>query len=383
MTARRHTQSHSGAQARIEEAPGGVTLVLEGRLDADSTGAIWRQIDRALGHEQGRTGALVVEAAAVTYCDGAGIALLVDLHRRQTEAGGRFELRGLAERYASLLALFDKAGYAHLDVAEARQWHLTSDIGMHTVRLWRDVAVLISFVGELTFSLAQAIWRPRSLRWKDMLRVMESAGVNALPIVGLIGFLMGLIMAFQAFVSFQQFGLEVYAADLVAKGLSRELGALMTAIVLAGRSGSAFAAELGTMKINEEIDALKTMALEPVRFLVAPRVIAAVVVTPLLTVFAIFAGLVGGAVVVLLRFPLVTFVNHARAAMTLTDLLGGLVKALVFGLLVAGIGCLRGLRAGQGASAVGAATTSAVVSGIVLIVVADGVFAVIYYALGI
>jgi phospholipid/cholesterol/gamma-HCH transport system permease protein len=158
----------------------------------------------------------------------------------------------------------------------------------------------------------------------------------------------------------------------------------MTAIVLAGRSGSAFAAELGTMKVREELDALKTMGLEPVPFLVAPRVIAAVLMTPLLTIFADLVGLIGGAVVLLsLGFPLITFWNQIQLAVGHGDLLGGLAKSFVFGILVAAIGCLRGLQTQTGAAAVGESTTRAVVSGIILIVIADGVFSVIYYYLGI
>jgi phospholipid/cholesterol/gamma-HCH transport system permease protein len=185
-------------------------------------------------------------------------------------------------------------------------------------------------------------------------------------------------------VPMHQFGAEIYVADLVALSMLRELGPLMTAIILAGRSGSAFAAELGTMKVNEEINALTTMGLDPVRFLVVTRVLAAVMMMPLLTVFSNLMGLVGGAVVFLsFDFPLVTYVQQVRGAVDLGDLLGGLAKAFVFGILVAAIGCLRGLQTKTGASAVGLSTTRAVVSGIVLIVLADGVFSVVFYYLGI
>jgi phospholipid/cholesterol/gamma-HCH transport system permease protein len=212
----------------------------------------------------------------------------------------------------------------------------------------------------------------------------ENAGVNALPIVALISFLIGLIMAFQSAIPMSQFGAEIYVADLVALSMLRELGPLMTAIILAGRSGSAFAAELGTMKVNEEIDALTTMGLDPVRFLVVTRVIAAVVMMPLLTLFSNLMGLAGGAIVFLsFDFPLVTYVQEVLSAVKMGDLLSGLAKAFVFGILVAGIGCLRGLQTRTGASAVGLSTTRAVVSGIVLIVLADGVFSVVFYYLGI
>jgi phospholipid/cholesterol/gamma-HCH transport system permease protein len=194
---------------------------------------------------------------------------------------------------------------------------------------------------------------------------------------------MGLIMAFQAAIPLRQFGADIFVANLVALAMLRELGPLMTAIILAGRSGSAFAAELGTMKVREEIDALITMGLDPVQFLVVPRVIAAVLMTPLLTVFSNLLGLLGGSVVVLsLGFPLITFFNQVQSAATYGDFTGGLVKSFVFGVLVAAIGCLRGLQTQPSATAVGESTTRAVVSGIILIVITDGIFSVVYYYLG-
>jgi phospholipid/cholesterol/gamma-HCH transport system permease protein len=258
------------------------------------------------------------------------------------------------------------------------------EIGAAAVEVWRDTWTLISFVGELTAALLNAARHPRSVRWRDALAIAEAAGVDALPIVALISFLMGLIMAFQAAIPLRQFGAEIFVANLIALSMLRELGPLMTAIILAGRSGSAFAAELGTMKVREEIDALKTMGVDPVRFLVVPRVTAAVAMTPLLTVFANLLGLMGGSVVMLsLGFPLVTFLHQVQYAVSYGSLLGGLLKAFVFGILVAAIGCLRGLQTTTGATAVGESTTRAVVSGIVLIAVADGVFSVVYYYLGV
>jgi phospholipid/cholesterol/gamma-HCH transport system permease protein len=180
------------------------------------------------------------------------------------------------------------------------------------------------------------------------------------------------------------FGAEIYVADLVVLSIFRELGPLLTAFVLASRSGSAFAAEIGTMKVNEEIDALTTMGIDRVQFLVIPRVLAAVFVMPLLTMFNNLFGLIGcGLVMISLGFAPITFLNQIQQAASLTDLFSGLVKTFVFGALIAGIGCLRGLQTGTGASAVGESATRAVVSSLVAIVVADGIFAVVYYIVGI
>jgi phospholipid/cholesterol/gamma-HCH transport system permease protein len=200
----------------------------------------------------------------------------------------------------------------------------------------------------------------------------------------MLGFLIGLILAFQSAIAMQKFGAQVFVADLIVISLFRELGPLITAIVFASRSGSAYAAEIGTMKVNEEIDALTTMGIDPVKFLAIPRMISGVVVMPLLTMFNLLCGLIGcGLVMLSLGFRPVTFLNRIQEAATLGDLAGGLVKTLVFGAMIAGIGCLRGLQTGTGASAVGDSATKAVVSSIIAVVVVDGVFAVVYYYLGI
>jgi phospholipid/cholesterol/gamma-HCH transport system permease protein len=222
------------------------------------------------------------------------------------------------------------------------------------------------------------------VRWKDVWRICERVGVDALPIVALISFLLGMILAFQSAVPMKRFGAEIFVADLIGLSMLRELGPLMTAILLAGRSGAAFAAEIGTMKVNQEVDAMTTMGLNPVRFLVTPRIIAAMLMTPLLTLFADLVGLLGGALTMqTFSIPYVTFLKEVDAAVNLPDFLAGFVKSFVFALLVAGIGCLRGLQTSAGASAVGDSATKAVVSGIILLVVVDGLFAVAYYLLNI
>jgi phospholipid/cholesterol/gamma-HCH transport system permease protein len=242
----------------------------------------------------------------------------------------------------------------------------------------------VSFTGELFVKLLGLLVHPGRLRWGDLFLVAEKAGADGVGITALMGFLIGVILAFQSAIAMGKFGADIYVADLVTIVLFRELGPLITAFILASRSSSAFAAELGTMKVNEEIDALTTMGIDPVQFLVFPRMLAGVAVLPVLTLFNILLGLLGCALVmVAIGFtPQIVFEEIHEAA-NLTDLLGGLVKTLVFGALVAGIGCLRGLRTGTGASAVGDSTTRAVVSSIIAIVVADGVFAVVYYFLNI
>ena len=361
---------------------GAFALAIKGRLDSRTTGKIWRQANAAVARAGSKQ--VVLDASGIEYCDGSGIALLIQLRHREERAGGTFEIRGLRREFAELLETWGSPDLKHAEPRPTRRKNITEEIGEAVVEEARDARVLISFVGELSLALANAVLNFKSVRWKDTVLIAESVGINALPIVSLIGALMGLIMAFQAAVPLGRFGAQIYVANLIGLSILREMGPLMTAIVVAGRSGSAFAAELGTMKVREEIDALITMGLDPVRFLAVPRVIAALVMTPLLTIYADLVGVIGGGIVLRsLGFSWVTFLHQVQWAVSYGSLFGGLLKALVFALLVAAIGCLRGLQTKTGARSVGESTTSAVVSGIISIVIADGIFSIIYYYLGV
>jgi phospholipid/cholesterol/gamma-HCH transport system permease protein len=329
-----------------------------------------------------RAATVNLDASAMDYCDGSGIALLIQLGRLQQKAGGKLEIHGLRPEFQELLDDWSQ-GSSDTTPSKAKvRVPLAEEVGRSAVQLWDDMREVISFIGQLGLALVKAALHPSMVRWRDTLLVAEELGVNALPIVALLSFLVGVIMAFQAAVALRQFGAEIFVANMIGLSVLREMGPLMTAIIIAGRSGSAFAAEIGTMKVREEIDALKTMGLEPVRFLVVPRVLAAVVMTPVLTVFADLFGVMGGSVVMLsLGFPLITFFYQLQSAVSYGSLVGGWVKAFAFGILIAAIGCLRGLQTETGASAVGLSTTHAVVSGIILIVITDGIFSIIYYYL--
>ena len=370
------------AEGAVREIPGdggSLTLELRGRLDSTTTGAVWREAFAAL--ERRAPKRLVVDAAGVEYCDGAGVALLVQMRCHQEAAGGTADVQNLAPDFERLLELFPAECFTKLPEPRKEVSRIAL-VGEVTIRIIKDVGNQVAFVGELATHAAGALFRPRTFRWRDTLVVAETAGVNALPIMALMGFLIGLILSFQSAVALKPFGAEMFVADLVAISMVRELGPLLTAILMAGRSGSAFAAELGTMKVNEEIDAITTMGLAPVRFLALPRVLAGTMVMPMLTIFTILASLVGASVVYLsIGFPLVTFVNQVSAAVGVVDFVGGLAKAVVFGLLVAAVGCLRGLQTRSGAIAVGDSTTRSVVSGILLIILSDGIFSVIFYVL--
>jgi phospholipid/cholesterol/gamma-HCH transport system permease protein len=283
-----------------------------------------------------------------------------------------------------LLDQFDPAAMQVPVESHVARINVIAEIGRAAAIIGRDIREQVAFVGETVTALWYAAKNPARVRWKDVWYTCEQVGVNALPIVALISFLLGIILAFQAAVPMRQFGAELFVADLVGLSILRELGPLMTAILLAGRSGAAFAAEIGTMKVNEELNALTTMGLDPVRFLVVTRILAALLMMPLLTLFADLIGILGGALTMItFNIPIVSFLHEVDSLVDVKDLLAGLAKAPVFAVLIAGVGCLRGLQTQTGASAVGISATRAVVSSIVLLVVVDGIYAFVYYLLDI
>ena len=243
---------------------------------------------------------------------------------------------------------------------------------------------MITFVGEATVALAHAAVGRARYRRVDLLLNIEEAGANALGIVSLISFLIGLILAFVGAIQLRQFGAQIYIADLVAIGMAREMGAMMAAIIMAGRTGAAFAAQLGTMRVNEEIDALTTMGISPFEFLVLPRMLGLILMMPLLTIYADMVGILGGAVVGIgmLKVGLIPYWNHTWQAASAADFAAGLIKSVVFGVLIAIAGCMRGMQSGRSSAAVGLAATSAVVTGIVFIIVSDAILTVVYDAIG-
>lgn len=258
-------------------------------------------------------------------------------------------------------------------------------IGERALTLGQTSMDLVTFIGESLVALGRWVRGNARFRWSDTFLVMQETGPQALGIVALINFLVGLILAFVGAVQLTQFGAAIYVADLVAIGTVREMGCLMTGIIICGRTGAAFAAQLGTMKVNEEIDAFTTFGFPPTEFLVLPRLIALLLMMPLLCVFADLIAILGGFTVATLMLDVSSteYLNRTIAAITLNSFLLGIVKGAFFGMLVAVVGCWRGMRCGGNAAAVGEATTSAVVVGIAGIVAADGIFAVICNALSI
>jgi phospholipid/cholesterol/gamma-HCH transport system permease protein len=257
-------------------------------------------------------------------------------------------------------------------------------VGLAAQDVWGKTKEIATFVGECVISAVGIIKRPHKFRWRDCLDEMQQCGAMALPIVSLIGLLVGLIMAYQSAVLMRQFGADIYVADAVGLVMVREMGAMMTAIILAGRTGAAFAATLGNMKAGEEIDALQTLGIRPVDFLVMPRLVALGLMMPLLALYASGLGILGGMAVSLglLDIPPTAYWVETQSAIDMSDVSTGLIKASFFGVLVGLAGCHRGLRAERSAAGVGKAATSAVVMGLLLIIVSDALFAVIFNIFG-
>ncbi len=364
----------------IETGSSGPILRYQGRLDAAAVAAVWEpSLTAAAGARS-----VVVDASGVDYLDGAGAGLLIQLKLQAKQAQSKLEISGLDPRFIRLVESVDLEAMHEATRFDVSQVGLVEQVGKFGEQWAVEMRELITYVGECAAMFAWAMRHPRSVRWKDVWYSSVHVGVNSLPILLLIGFLIGLIMSFQSAVSLKRFAAEIYVPNMLGLVMFREMGALITTILLAARSGSAFAAEIGTMKVNEEVDALVTMGLSPMRFLVLPKVLATMFMIPMMTMFFNFAALLGGAVVMLsLGFPLATFTTRVFMNTKMMDFTGGMVKVMVFSLLVSGIGCLRGMQTKSGAGAVGISTTRAVVSGLILIAVADGLFAVAFFYLGI
>ncbi|HVP29221.1 MAG TPA: ABC transporter permease [Myxococcota bacterium] len=257
-------------------------------------------------------------------------------------------------------------------------------LGAAALGLSEDLRESVAFVGDVTLSLGRLALGRARWRRSDFWLTVQQTGAEALPIVSLISFLVGVILAFVGAIQLEQFGASIFVANLVAIGMAREMGAMMTAVIMAGRTGAAFAAQLGTMRVSEEIDALQTMGFPPIDFLVLPRMLALMAMMPLLAIYSNVLGMLGGATigVFMLKLGPIEYWHQTTHAIRLGDLAAGMIKAVVFGVLVALAGCLRGMQCGRSASAVGQATTSAVVTAIVFIIVSDALLTVIYNVVG-
>jgi phospholipid/cholesterol/gamma-HCH transport system permease protein len=334
---------------------------------------------------RGSSRAVVFDAGSLSSWDSAVVTFLARVSEICRESGVAMEREGLPAGVQRLLRLAEAVPEKPGTRRDARRSSWLDRVGSTALGVWTANRDTLAFLGEATLSVGRLLRGKAQLRAFDLAVLIQECGALALPIVTLISVLVGMILAFVGAVQLERFGAQIYVADLVAVAMVREMGCIMTGIIMAGRTGSGFAAQLGTMKVTQEIDALATLGISPMDFLVLPRILALCVMMPLLCIYANLLGIFGGALVSvgMLHLTPLQYLHESTAAVTLTSYSTGVGKSVVFGVLIAIAGCLRGVQCGKSSSAVGDAATSAVVTAIVLIVVADGLFAVIFNILGI
>jgi phospholipid/cholesterol/gamma-HCH transport system permease protein len=359
---------------RIEEQDGVRRLALAGRLTLADGRELWQQVESALAG-----GARLVDVSAVHLLDGGAAALLI-----AATGGATVPIVGAAGEVQRLLQLYDCPPGAECFKPAPHRATILAQIGEAALEVVREGQRTLAFVGDLALGLVATVRRPASVHWQDVPFLMDRAGADGLPIVVLINFLVGLILGLQGAIQLHRFAADPFLANLVGLSVTRELAPLMTAILVAGRSGAAYAAELGTMTVNEEVDALRTLGQDPQRYLVFPRVLALCLVVPLLTVLADLVGCCGGMFVALTRLQVapVAYFGQLQRALRLSDVLTGVGKSVAFAGLIGLVACQRGLSTRGGALGVGTSTTSAVVVVLFGLVAFDAVFTFLFTLLG-
>ncbi|HKQ44964.1 MAG TPA: MlaE family lipid ABC transporter permease subunit [Rhizomicrobium sp.] len=333
-------------------------------------------------------GDIAMDASQVSRLDSAGAWLLLRTRRSLEGAGAHISHFQLPERYQPLLENLDqprKSAPRKSRIPTGFRGHLYR-IGRATIHVYTQAVEMLAYLGRVTVETGEAIVRPRgNLRAAALFHQIEETGINALPIVGLLAFLIGIVLAYQGADQLKQFGAEIFTINLLGVGVLREIGGLITAIIVAGRSGSAFTAHIGTMRVNEEIDAMQTMGLNTVDSLVLPRIIGLVIALPLLTFYADIMALIGGAFMCYFQLGITipVFLRQLNEAVSVNTMMVGLIKAPVFAFVIALVGCYEGFQVQRNAASVGLLTTRSVVEGIFLVIVLDAAFSVMFSVLGI
>lgn len=344
------------------------------------TGGLRAYLNDHSGYQQ-----LGFDTGQLTHWDTGFCTFLISVIEFAKSTGIKVDLSGLPEGVFRLLTLATAVPQAKDTGRQPQATGNLHKIGQAAIEFANGIPAALHFLGEATLAFIQFFKGKAQYKRSDLFLIIQDVGPNALPIVTLISFLVGLILAYMGAVQLQQFGAQIFIADLVGIGMVREMAGLMTGIIMAGRSGAAFAAQLGTMQVNEEIDALKTLGISPMEYLVLPRMLALIMMVPLLTLYGSIVGMIAGMVIAVSAFDVTAFeyYNQTLRALDMQQFLVGLSKATVYGVLIAYSGCLRGMQSGRSASAVGEATTSAVVTSIVLIVVAASILTIVFQVLGI
>ncbi len=363
--------------------PNPQTLNLSGCWSVSGIGTLELQLQAA---RPAIRAPLMVDAAGIEVLDTAGAWLLQMLLIRLRSGGIEVTLQGLRPEFAALLALIAE----HLVAPDRPPANSASPsptalegLGQNANAAFEQGTALLAFVGETSLALVGTLAHPSRCRWRPILYNIRSAGFDALPIVALLSFLLGIVVAYQGADQLRQYGANIFVADLVGLSMLREFAPLITAIIIAGRSGSAYAAQIGTMTVTEEIDAMRTIGIAPLELLVLPKIIALVIALPLLTVFADVLGVIGGMIMARAQLGVGygEFLERFVKAVSLTSYAVGIGKAPVFAAIIALVGCFQGFRTHGGADSVGRQTTRAVVQAIFLVIVADALFSIAFSVL--
>ena len=367
----------------------GRTLAMGGAWTIADSARLDRELNAALGPAAGpMAGTMEIDASQISRLDSAGAWLLLRTRRALEASGAKVSSLRLPELYQPLLKSLDQP-----HKAEPRKSRLPTGfrgrlykIGRATVLAYTQTIEILAYLGRVSVETGEAIASPKgNLRVAALFHQIEETGINALPIVGLLAFLIGVVLAYQGADQLKRFGAEVFTINLLGVGVLREIGGLITAIIVAGRSGSAFTAQIGTMRVNEEIDAMQTMGINTVDTLVLPRIIGLVIALPLLTFYSDIMGLIGGAFMCYFQLGITipVFMRQLHEAVTMNTMLVGLIKAPVFAFVIALVGCYEGFQVERNAASVGLLTTRSVVEGIFLVIVLDAAFSVVFSVLGI
>lgn len=353
-----------------------VTIELRGRYTLAEVAALWRTLESAT-HLLGEGDQVRVDLSGVDHADGAAIALLEHARRDLGRRGVAFALASVPDRLQDLIRIH--GGPEEVGKEQPRQEGagLLWRTGQGTVALGREIRKWLAFVGGLVRTLAGAARQPGSVNWRVVPSLFEQAGADAVPIIAGVDFLIGVVTAYEASLQLRRFGATLYVADLVGASVVRELGPLITAVLVTGRTGAAFAAELGTMSVSEEVDALRAMGIDPMRFLVIPRMLAISMALPLLTLLGDCTGIFGGLLLARLTLGMTApaYMNETRGMIFAPDIFWGVLKSFAFALAIGSIACQQGLAASGGASGVGRRTTSAVVASVTAVICIDALFA--------
>ena len=360
-----------------EKTPEGLLLKLQGALNLQTTEKALSDLSSLIKSGE----KLSLDLGGVDYIDGQGVAVMIELKARCAARKAGFEIASKSAVCEKMLGLVNTDKLLPELPVYRRHEGLFEQIGGATVALCEDLKEIVRFVGECSIMIWEAILSPSKIRWRAVLTTLESTGVEALPIVCMIQFMIGVILTVLGKSVLGMYGATAFIPDLVAIALAQELGPLITAVVLAGRSGAAYAAEIGTMQVSEEIDALRSMGFEPGHFLVLPKMLAAGIAMPCLLIFGNIVALVGSIIMCLLTtdVTLPAYVREVYKAVSFSMFTEGLIKAFFFAVLIAGISCMRGMQVKGGAESVGRYTTAAVVSGIFITILTDALFTILFH----